>query len=440
MRAYNFLAEDSILLEYNRSKTAQAYGEKILGVAFKDPWLMQQLGIASVTPAVNAIKKDPSLGQELVDKILEILERGDPTPHKEYAQSIAKLYSNGESRAEDVVSTLSDYLTKFDKLKRRKKIQPPRNDFNRYRNLEDFYDIVDEYPDEEAETRPEEKKNATELYRDSKLIVLIPNDVEAACYYGQGTRWCTAGKNNNMYKHYTGATNSSPLYIIIPRQPAYPNEKYQFHFNSHQFMNELDQQIGDEGMEKLVKRFPELTKILQRPAEKYNISGLIGAEYKEIVKEVTPEIQKRIAEVITQYQDRIIQFGLKSVKEYGIVIPPAVEQAIIKEYPRYLQQCVTTLAKGKFWAAVMKSPGRERSADFIEAQLNKDQSLAEVAASSPIKSLLTQVTTRQGRSIPKESEAYIADILLRDPVFRICMTRIAQQYTAALQEHGHAQD
>jgi hypothetical protein len=241
-------------------------------------------------------------------------------------------------------------------------------------------------------------------------------------------------------RHYTGATNSSPLYIIIPRQPAYPNEKYQFHFNSNQFMNELDQQIGDEGMEKLVKRFPELTKILQRPAEKYNISGLIGAEYKEIVKEVTPEIQKRIAEVITQYQDRIVQFGLKSVKEYGIVIPPAVEQAIIKEYPRYLQQCVTTLAKGKFWAAVMKSPGRERSADFIEAQLNKDQSLAEVAASSPIKSLLTQVTTRQGRSIPKESEAYIADILLRDPVFRICMTRIAQQYTAALQEHGHAQD
>ena len=57
---------------------------------------MQQLGIASVAPAMNAIKKDPAVGQELVDKILEILERGDPTRHKEYAQSIAKLYSNGE--------------------------------------------------------------------------------------------------------------------------------------------------------------------------------------------------------------------------------------------------------------------------------------------------------------------------------------------------------
>lgn len=438
MRASDFLLEGSVLLEYDRSKTAAAYGEKILGVAFKDSWLMQQLGIASVAPAVNAIKKDPSLGQELVDKILEILERGDPTNHKEYSQAIAKMYGNGLSKAEDIVSTLADYLAKFDKLKRRKKIQPPRNDFNRYRSLEDFMDIVDEYPDEEVEKAPEEKKNATELYRDNKLIVLIPNDVEAACYYGQGTRWCTAGKNNNMYDHYT--RGNKPLYIIIPRQPAYPGEKYQFHFSSNQFMNEQDRPIGDKGIEKLVQRFPELTKILQQPGEKYNISQLIGDEYKEIVREVTPEIQQRIAKVITQYQDRIVQFGLKSLKEYGVTLPPAVEQEIIKEYPGYLQQCVTVLAKGKFWAEVLKTPGRERNADFIEAQLNRDQSLAKVADSSPIKSLLTQAATKQGQKIPNDLQEYISDVLLRDPLFRICMTRIAQQYTAALQERGHAQD
>ena len=146
------------LLEYDRGKTAAAYGDKILAVATKDRWLVDQIAgrnrLGMTFP--EAVKKDPAV---IIDAILAILERGDPTPNKEYTQAIAKMYGNGLSKAEDVVSTLADYLSKFDKLKRRKKIQPPRNDFNRYKSLEDFMDVVDEYPDEEAESKPEEKKN-----------------------------------------------------------------------------------------------------------------------------------------------------------------------------------------------------------------------------------------------------------------------------------------
>ena len=440
MRAYDFLAENAILLEYDRNKTAQAYGEKILGVAFKDPWLMQQLGIASVTPAMNAIKKDPAVGQELIDKILEILERGDPTRHKEYAQSIAKLYANGESRAEDVVSTLADYLTKFDKLKRKKKIQPPRNDFNRYRNLEDFYDIVDEYPDEEAEAQPEEKFNVKELYRDKSLIVTIPLDREAACYVGRGTRWCTAGKHANMYLRYTGNNNAKPLYAIIPRQPAYPNEKYQFHFETKQFMNEQDHPIGDEGMTELVKRFPVLTKILQGPAEKFGIGPLIGPEYHQIVQEATPEIKKQIAELIMQYQDRIFQFGIKSLTEYGLKLPEPAVQALHKEFPDYLKQCVQALVSENVWDGLLAKPGNERSQDKIENILNANTTLAKIAKNSPIYNSLKEAIQQSGKRVSVDAISYVVDIVLRDPLFRICMTKISQLYTAALREKGHALD
>ena len=438
MRAYNFLAENAILLEYDRSKTAQAYGEKILGVAFKDPWLMQQLGIASVTPAMNAIKKDPAVGQELIDKILEILERGDPTRHKEYAQSIAKLYSNGESRAEDVVSTLADYLTKFDKLKRRKKIQPPRNDFNRYRNLEDFYDIVDEYPDEEAEAQPEEKFNVKELYRDQSLIVTIPLDAEAACYVGRGTRWCTAGKNHNMFNHYT--KGGRPLYAIIPRKPAYPNEKYQFHFETNQYMDEQDRPIGEDGMTKLVQRFPVLTKILQDPAEKFSVAPLIGPEYTQIVQEATPEIKKQIAELIMQYQDRIFQFGIKSLTEYGVKLPEPAVQAVHQEFPDYLKQCVQALVSENVWNDFLAKPGNERSQDKIETILNANKTLAKLAKDSPIYNSLTKAIQQANIRVSVDAISYVIDIVLRDPLFRICMTKISQLYTAALREKGHAQD
>ena len=418
------------LLEYDRGKTAAAYGDKILAVATKDRWLVDQIAgrnrLGMTFP--EAVKKDPAM---IIDAILAILERGDPTPNKEYTQAIAKMYGNGLSKAEDVVSTLADYLSKFDKLKRRKKIQPPRNDFNR---LEEFMDVVDEYPDEEAESKPEEKKNATELYRDNQLIVTIPNDVEAACYYGQGTRWCTAGKNNNMYDYYT--RGDRPLYLIIPRQQAYPGEKYQFHFETKQFMNEQDRQIGDDGMKKLVARFPVLTKILQKPAEQFMIPALLSAEYKNIVIEATPEVQKATVQLIDQYADRIIAFGFKSLDGYGVQLPDPVKQELTGDMRDYLAQCVK--AMDSFWKQLSVTPELARDEDKIESMLSVNRELQAVAEQSTVVAKLKNALAQSGQKIHKDAMAHIVELTVRDPLFRFKMKQVAKQYTAKLQEQGHA--
>lgn len=432
MRYQDFLTE-GILFEYDRNITAKNYGEKILLVAAKDRWLVDQIAgrnrLGMTFP--EAVKKDPAM---VIDAILEILERGDPTRNKAYSQAIAKMYGNGLSKAEDVVSTLADYLAKFDKLKNRKKIQPPRNDFNRYKSLEDFMDVVDEYPDEEAESKPEEKKNATELYRDSQLIVTVPNDVEAACYYGQGTRWCTAGKNNNMYDYYT--KGNRPLYVIIPRQQAYPGEKYQFHFETKQFMNEQDRQIGDDGMKKLVARFPVLTKILQKPAEQFMIPALLSAEYKNIVIEATPEVQKATVQLIDQYADRIIAFGFKSLDGYGVQLPDPVKQELSGDMRDYLAQCVK--AMDSFWKQLSGTPELARDEDKIETMLSANRELQAVAEQSTVVEKLKQALAQTGQKIHKDAMAHIIELTVRDPLFRFMMKQVAKQYTAKLQEQGHA--
>jgi len=421
-----------ILLEYDRSKTAAAYGEKLLAVAVGDKWFVQQYN--SALPGGNIKETAKTNPEKVLDYLLTWIERGDPTPNKEYSQSIAKMYSNGLSKLEDVASTLADYLAKFDKLKRRKKIQPPRNDFNRYKDLESFYDVVDEYPDEE-EVKPEVKQNAQELYRDSKLIVTVPQDVQAACYYGQGTRWCTAGKNNNMYDYYT--KGNRPLYVIIPRQPAYPGEKYQFHFETKQFMNEQDRQIGADGIAKLVERFPELTKILQLPAEKYSVVPLIGPEYKNIVKEFTPTAIKQTTAMVDQYADRIIAFGFKSLKEYGVEIAPQVQESISGTMRDYMAECIKAMnAKGGIWDQIMTQPGTERSEDKIEAMLSVDQQLKTVSDVTDAGRLLHRELKRQ--AVHSGAVPHIVDLVMRDPLFRFLMRQIPKLYTAKLQEQGHA--
>jgi hypothetical protein len=420
------------LLEYDRGKTAAAYGEKMLAVAVRDAWFVQQYNNALPGGNIKEVaKKNP---EQVLDYLLTWIERGDPTRNKEYSQSIAKLYANGQSKLEDVASTLADYLAKFDRLKRRKKIQPPRNDFNRYKDLESFYDVVDEYPDEEAESKPEEKKNATELYRDNQLIVTVPNDVEAACYYGQGTRWCTAGKNNNMYDYYT--RGNRPLYVIIPRQQAYPGEKYQFHFETKQFMNEQDRQIGDDGMKKLVARFPVLTKILQKPAEQFMIPALLSDEYKNIVIEATPEVQKTTTQLIDQYADRIIAFGFKSLDSYGVQLTDPVKQELSGDMRDYLAQCVK--AMGNFWKQLSGTPELARDEDRIESMLSTNDALRAVAEQSTVVTKLKDALVQSGQKIHKDAMAHIIELTVRDPLFRFMMKQVAKQYTAKLQEQGHA--
>jgi hypothetical protein len=439
---------EQVLLEYNREVTMQNFGKNILAAAAKDKWLVNELmtrirnnsGGLAVTFA-ELIKTDP---QETLAKIMQYIEAGDPTLHKEYAATIAKLYSRGQSPMEDIVSTLADYLTKFDKLKRRKMILPPRNDFNRYTTIGDFLSVVDEYPDPDqnaAAATATEKQNVKELYRDNSLIVLIPLDEKASCYYGKGTRWCTAASNANRFKYYS---KDGPLYIIIPRQPLDQNDRYQFHFESRQYMDARDQGIGMPGIEKLVKRFPILTKILQQPAEKFKIPPLIGPEYRKIIADFNPTAKAEMTQLIQKYESRILDFGIKQLDEYGINLHS--EEIQIRElFPEYLNQVIQLLNsnKIKFWKELQQVPSQESNETVIETKFLADTALANAATKSRVYTRLVMYLKKSNvfngpEGSHPDAIPHIADLLLRDPLARFIMKNLAQLYTTELQRNGHA--
>ena len=154
-----------------------------------------------------------------------------PQKNKKYTQWLARLYAAQSTKMEDVVSTVREYLVKFDTLLRRKKLPPGYTDINRYTSFGNFMDVMDLYDMPEDEIV--DKGNATEVYEDADVRVVVPEDQTAACYYGQGTRWCTAStRGTNYYNHYA---RQGPLYILLPKKAIHEGEKYQLHFPSEQF-------------------------------------------------------------------------------------------------------------------------------------------------------------------------------------------------------------
>jgi len=111
--------------------------------------------------------------------------------------------------------------------------------------------------------------------------VVVPQDEAAACYYGRGTRWCTAAtKGENYFVHYN---KEGPLYIILPKNPSYKGEKYQLHIESKQFMNEKDDPVS---LAKLLD-YPKFVKYLQEDNEAQGLQDLIIFQDENVLKNIS---------------------------------------------------------------------------------------------------------------------------------------------------------
>lgn len=295
MRAHEFL------LEYNQQLTIQNFGDKVINQFKKEGERAWGMMLMNLEQANN----DPEVYDYYKTALIKELEKVDPTPHKEYVQWLARMYCNGQTKLEDVLSRGKDALARFQKLKIKKQLQPADRDINRLRTLADLESLIERYPDvDDAATN---KGAAKEFYRDAEIRIVMPMDEAAACYYGQGTRWCTAARENNMFNRYN---EYGQLYIIFPMKPAYNGEKYQIHFESSSFMNEKDDPVSPD---KLVARWPQLRKIFYNIAKQTNaISFLltpqdVESKYDDIMNHVSNMMydagQSVKQELISEYRN-----------------------------------------------------------------------------------------------------------------------------------------
>ena len=177
------------------------------------------------------------IDQNLYNKVVQADPTFDGQKMGKYTKWLLGLVRRGGLTEGDLYE-VTDMLGTFEKYKNRVEIK----DVTRLRSLDDLYDVIKPFREgNQAKSKSEERRmlkaGAEKVYEDDKWLIIIPHTKEAAKLYGKGTKWCTAADNSNRFDYYN---SDGPLYINIDKETG---KKYQFHFESDQFMNEHNHRI-----------------------------------------------------------------------------------------------------------------------------------------------------------------------------------------------------
>lgn len=197
-------------------------------------------------------RKDVNHSEHIID---HLAAHADPTPKKEYTQWAVGQYKKKNIRLEDaprVHSALKDFHTHKQRLEKK--------DINQYKHVSDVEDAV--APHLGTVSNKEQKRvvkhDGADLVHEADTGVQIHRlkTKEAAQHYGAGTRWCTAGKENNMFDYYH---KQGPIHVIQAKLDG-EHRKFQYHEKSRQFMNEKDHDVEPHVTKALLKDHPSLAK------------------------------------------------------------------------------------------------------------------------------------------------------------------------------------
>lgn len=191
-----------------------------------------------------------------------------------------KQHGSNERFKEDAYK-YEEALQKFFELSTKNKIED--KNINNYKDIFALYDVIEKFDDVKSKRELEKDiklKGAEKVYEDDKWLVVIPKTEEAACYYGKGTKWCTAStKKQNLFNHYN---DQGPLYIFINKKDS--NERYQLHQKTHQFMDIMDQRYD---IYKFVSHNPSLySTFLHILGLKYNkVTGRYDSDHSVNIRD-----------------------------------------------------------------------------------------------------------------------------------------------------------
>ena len=215
-------------------------------------FLREQYGVALVNAFLADNRNVPFCGdwipnddgrplsdEEAANMIFPRYQNADPTRTGACTQWLIRLAIAGNLPAEDLPKA-RETLEAFLAYKRR--LPADQRDLGRYETLGAVWTAVEPFvrenmpasgKDEKRRERDAARAESEILLEQDGWIVAIPKTERAACWWGRGTRWCTAADKDNMFDLYN---DQGPLVVFVRPDGA----KFQFHAQTESFMDARD--------------------------------------------------------------------------------------------------------------------------------------------------------------------------------------------------------
>jgi len=154
-------------------------------------------------------KYSQKFGGENVNKIL-----GDVS--QKYLDWIGKNFDS--VNFDENFPKLAQALTKFEKTS----TNFPITDLYQYKSVDEFLKAVDDY-DKRQRRDIKRMEGGNIVYDDGRYFVVNPLTQQASCYYGKGTKWCTASEGTSHFQKYN---EDGKLFYILDRKAPTSNKFY----------------------------------------------------------------------------------------------------------------------------------------------------------------------------------------------------------------------
>jgi len=122
---------------------------------------------------------------------------------------------NFEQNLNDAVKLVPEFVRYQENL--------PVKDINQYESIDQLRDVISTHTNRDRRS-VQDNDGAIKIYEDDNFVIVSPTSHEGSCYYGAGTKWCTATRDSS--KHFDGYNERGKLFYVISKKLPSDNKYY----------------------------------------------------------------------------------------------------------------------------------------------------------------------------------------------------------------------
>ena len=159
------------------------------------------------------IFKDKYTTPEQIDAIIRVSSEVEPK-HKYLiwlAKSLTKPVFNNEIAFAEELSEAQELLMRFNTIGS----NLPIKDISQYKSISDLAEAIKTYENRQRRTI-KKVDGADIIYDDDDYTIVHPKQYKASCFYGQGSKWCTASENTDS--HWYSYNKEAKLFYFLSKK------------------------------------------------------------------------------------------------------------------------------------------------------------------------------------------------------------------------------